>query len=363
MDGATILVYGAGPLGSVFAARLQQGGSDVSLLSRGQRLLDLREHGIVLVDETTKQQTITRVNVVDALAPADAYDLVLVIMRKNHALKILPILAANENTPDVLFLMNNAAGPGDLIAALGPQRVLIGFPRSAGYSEHHVVHCVAGTPDEPWPVPFGEPDGRITGRTRQVAQILDSAIGYRAEIRTDMDAWLKTHAALLFPSIAPALYAAGTDNYRLARTRDGIVLTVRAIREGFRVLRALGVPITPPGFQRLERLPEPALVAFVQRVLARPNMELALVRHANAARDEMKHLADEFLVLARATSVPTPAIDRLYPHFDPDTPLLPDGSAQIPMKWTGMLAVSGALIAAMAGVALLVNRVNRRMRR
>ena len=51
--------------------------------------------------------------------PDDAYDLVLVIMRKNHALQILPVLAANRHTPNVLFLMNNAAGPSALVDALG----------------------------------------------------------------------------------------------------------------------------------------------------------------------------------------------------------------------------------------------------
>ncbi|MCK4693428.1 MAG: hypothetical protein KAT23_07340, partial [Anaerolineales bacterium] len=134
-SGAKILVYGAGPLGSLFAARLQEGGNDVSILARGQRLTDLREHGIVLHDVDTDQQTVTRVNVVETLAAEDAYDLVLVIMRKNHALDILPILAANRHTPNVLFLMNNAAGPGELVDALGVERVLIGFPRSAGYFE------------------------------------------------------------------------------------------------------------------------------------------------------------------------------------------------------------------------------------
>ncbi len=45
-----ILVYGAGPLGSILAARLQQGGHQVSLLAKGHRLQDLRKHGIVLHD-------------------------------------------------------------------------------------------------------------------------------------------------------------------------------------------------------------------------------------------------------------------------------------------------------------------------
>jgi choline dehydrogenase-like flavoprotein len=84
MEKTKILVYGAGPLGSLFAARLQEGGNDVSLLSRGKRLDDLRQHGIVLKDFYTKKETVTRVNIIEALAPEDAYDLVLVIMRKNQ---------------------------------------------------------------------------------------------------------------------------------------------------------------------------------------------------------------------------------------------------------------------------------------
>jgi 2-dehydropantoate 2-reductase len=130
MNGAKILVYGAGPLGSLFAARLQEGGNDVSILARGQRLVDLREHGIVLRDVRTDQQTITPVKTVEELGPNDAYDLVLVIMRKNHALEILPVLRANRHTPNVLFLMNNAAGPGELVAALGKETSSWPWPAS-----------------------------------------------------------------------------------------------------------------------------------------------------------------------------------------------------------------------------------------
>ena len=354
MSGKKILVYGAGPLGSLFAARLQEGGNDVSLLARGQKLANMREHGIVLRDFYTRQETVKRVNLVEELAPEDAYDLVLVIMRKNHALKILPILAANQHTPNVLFLMNNAAGPGELMEALGKERVLVGFPGSAGYFEGHVVHCLTGTEDDPAPVPFGEVDGRITERTRLVARILDSAPGFKAEIRTDMDTWQKYHVALLMPSLGPALYACGTDNHRLARTRDAIVLTIRAIREGFRVLRSLDLPVTPGYFGLFERVPEPVLVALLPRLLTRGEIQVALVGHANAARDEVQHLADEFVALARTTSVPTPAIDRLYPYLDPDTPLMPDGSADIPLKWGGVLVGLGVLMAAVTGGAILV---------
>jgi len=357
-----ILVYGAGPLGSLFAARLQEGGNDVSILARGQRLADLREHGIVLVDVLTKQRTVTRVDVVEALASDDGYDLVLVIMRKNHALEILPILAANQHTPNVLFLMNNAAGPGELVKALGTERVLIGFPNAAGYREGHAVHCLSGTEDDPAFVPFGEADGRITPRTQQVARILESAPGFGAEMCTDMDTWLKYHVALLMPSLAPALYAAGTDNYRLARTRDLVVLTVRAIREGFRVLRALGLPVTPSKYRLFEWVPEPILVLMLQRLLVHDLMEVAMVKHANAARDEVQHLTDEFLALARTTSVPTPVIDHMYPYLDPDTPPVAEGSAEIPLRWGGVLVGAGVLGAALGGGVLAIRGLCRRFR-
>jgi ketopantoate reductase len=358
-----ILVYGAGPLGSLFAARLRQGGNDVSILARGQRLSELREYGIVLVDAQTQAQTLTRVNVIEGLAPDDAYDLVLVIMRKNHALQILPVLAANRHTPSVLFLMNNAAGPGALVEALGQERVLIGFPNSAGYREDHAVHCLTGTEDDKAYVPFGEVDGHITERTREVARILESAPGFGAEIRTDMDTWLKYHVALLFPSLAPTLRAAGVDNYRLARTRDLVVLAIRAIREAFRVLRSLGLPVTPSKFKVIEWLPEPILVVLVQRMLANPLMETALVKHAEAARSEVQHLIGEFMALASTTSVPTPTIDRLLLYYEPDAPLVPDGSAEIPLRWGGLVVGAGALVTFAAGALLLTKWLSSTRRR
>ena len=43
-----ILVYGAGNLGSLYAAKLKDAGHDVTILARGKRLHCIREHGILL---------------------------------------------------------------------------------------------------------------------------------------------------------------------------------------------------------------------------------------------------------------------------------------------------------------------------
>jgi ketopantoate reductase len=349
-----ILVYGAGPLGSLLASRLHEAGHMVSLLARGQRLADLREHGIVLVDTETGKETVARPNIVERLDPQDAYDLVMVVMRKNRALEILPVLAANQHTPNILFLMNNAAGPDALTAALGKERVLMGFPMAAGFRRGYKVHyLVGGGPEKPARIPIGEVDGSIRSRTRIVAAVLGTMEGVEAEIRTDIDAWLKTHVALLMPSLAPAMRAAGRDNVRMAHTRDAIVLAIRAIREGFRVLRKLGYPIVPSSTWVFRRLPEPILVWGFRKQLPDPRMRTAMLEHADAAQDEISYLAEEFYALARRSGVPTPAMDGLKKYFDPGTPPLPEGSAKIPLDWRFLWAPAAILIAVSAGIVLL----------
>ena len=356
-----ILVYGAGPLGSLFAARLHEADHAVSLLARGQRLSDLREHGIVLVDTQTGLETVARPRIVEQLNPQDAYDLVLVIMRKNRAREILPILAANQHTPNILFLMNNAAGPGELVQALGAERVLMGFPMAAGYRRGYVVHYMLGAkPGKKAMIPIGEVNGSITPRLQEMKHILASMDGFDAELRSDMDAWLKTHVALLMPSLAPAMRAAGRDNVRMAHTRDAIVLAVRAIREGYRVLRALGYPIVPESARIFERLPEPIVVWGAQKRLADPRMRIAMLEHGEAAQDEIKHLADEFNVLKRQTTIPTPAMDRLYAYFDPATPPLPEGSAELPLDWRSLWMGAGMLAGILVIVWLTCKRFKRR---
>ena len=335
-----ILFYGAGVMGSLYAARLKESGQDVSVLARGQRLVDIREHGIVLEHVSTGNRTSTRVNVVERLDPEDAYNLVVVMMPKNHIPEILPILAANRYTPNVLFMFNNAAGPDEMINALGRERVLIGFPGAGGTRKGLVVRymIVSGRQQ---PTTFGELDGSTTPRLEQIAGVFKGA-GFPVAISSQMDAWLKTHVAEVSP-MANALYMAGGDNYRLARTRDAIVLMIRAIREGYRVLLETGIPITPNKHKLLQLIPEPILVALMRRIFKSEKMA-DLIGHAHATRDEMVQIAKEFKALAQNASVPTPAMDRLFTYTDPDIQPVADGSAQIPMKWRGVGIVLSALV-------------------
>ena len=331
-----ILIFGAGPLGSLLAARLHQGGQDVTLLARGQRLLDLKKHGLCLKSWTTQEEESIPVRLIDKLDPDDCYDLILVVMRKNSAIKALPILKANSSK-QIAFLMNNAAGPEILVDALGQDRVLVGFPGAAGYREEHKIVHLNGAPERPMVVYLGEPGGGVSDRVARVAEEIEKGKYIQVEVQPQMDAWSKYHVALLFPSLAPAFYLCNHDRLRVAETRDAVVLAYRAMKEGFSVLKKLGYPMTPRSLKRFLWLPEPVVVAFLQKLLRNPRMEIAMGRHAKAAQDEIAQLIEEFTVLVDQSGVFTPNIKFLFSQFQSRAPVLPVGSRSIRLHWEGVI--------------------------
>lgn len=340
-----ILIYGAGVLGSLYAYRLIEGGHDVALLARGQRLDDLRQYGLELEDMLTGRRVRLPVKVVEQLGPQEAYDLVLVMMGRHQVASVLPSLAANHVTPDVLFMGNNATGPQEMTDALGPERVLLGFPVAGGTIKGHIVYYGADVGRIRARAVIGELDGAVTPRVERIAAAFESA-GFETTISPNIDAWLKTHAAGILP-LAGAYYAAGLDPYRLSRTRDALLLAVRSMREGLTVLRANGIPLLPPRNKIFLWVPEPLLVALLSRLLRLKLYQYAL-SHGASARPEMQHLAVDLLALARQASVPTPNLERLCALIDPAAPTLPDGSAQIPLDWRPI----GMAMLALAGIVL-----------
>lgn len=333
-----MLVFGAGPIGCLFAARLQQGGHDVTLIARGETLQNLEKNGIQLTSWNTGEKETVNCNLISELKPQDKYDLVLVIMRRNSALRVLPILSANQSA-HFLFLGNNAAGPEDYVQALGEERVLIGFPGAAGYREGRGIVYINAEESRPARVYIGTPNGEVSGILCEVAGEIGKGKFLEPVIQENMDAWLKCHTALLFPSIAPALYLCENDNYRMARTRDALVLAFRAIREGFSVLKKLDYPILPRSYRLFQYIPEPIMILLLGRLFKNPGMEVAMVRHAEAIRDEVQQLNNEFMVLVEESGMFTPTIQFLVDQYNRKAPHLPDGSRSIRMNWSSVLVI------------------------
>jgi 2-dehydropantoate 2-reductase len=315
MTDMKILVYGAGVLGSLYAAKLKDTGHDVAVLARGRRLEAIRTHGIVLHDDRTGRRSNTPVPTVEGLAPDAAYDLILVVMRKNQVPAVLPSLAANRVTPAVLFLVNNGAGPGDWAAALGSERVLLGFPGAGGAREGHVVRysLVDGKKQ---PTTIGELDGRLTPRLKTIASALQEA-GFPVAIEPNMDAWLRTHVAAVIPA-GLAILMAGGSTRALADFPGGIALTLQATREALSALPKLGIPITPGKIRLLLWLPSFLMLPIIRRALRTERAELVMARHTVNAGDEIAHLAGELMALVRKAGTPAPALEQLFQYAGAD---------------------------------------------
>jgi 2-dehydropantoate 2-reductase len=211
-----------------------------------------------------------------------------------------------------MFFGNNAGGPEEMIKAIGRERVLLGFPgASAVRCDEHVRYLILDRSEQPTTI--GELDGAESKRIKAIATALKDA-SFPVSISRDMDAWLKTHAAEISPT-AGALFMAGGDIGQLKSNREALVLMIRAIREGHRVLSSIGVPVTPSIHKTFRWIPEMFLVAITRRKLDDKAASIK-IGHALAAREEMKAISNNFCELDSRSGIATPAIDQLRPYLD-----------------------------------------------
>ena len=238
-----ILVIGAGVNGSIVAAKLHNAGVHVTVLARGQRYAALRDQGIIIEDPLKHQRTQAKVPVIDALAPDDVYDYVLVVVRRNQVADLLPVLASNRS-PNVVFMHNNPSGPAEY-AAIGKERVLLGFVFGAGRREGKVIHGMAATGG--WmrmaATPFGEVDGAVTPRVSRLVEILKQA-GFNAQVSRHMPDWQASHA-ILRPSLALPIRRYKLDVRALAEAEASLRLMVDSMPEALDVLHAAGYRLVP----------------------------------------------------------------------------------------------------------------------
>jgi 2-dehydropantoate 2-reductase len=309
-----VLVFGAGVLGSLYAARLADAGHDVTVVARGRRYRDLDEHGIVLEYVDSGERTVTRVRTLDAVPTDEPFDLCLAVVQKIQLDAALPVLASHER-PAFLFMVNTAEGPQAMIDALGRERVLLGFANAGGERDVHLVRLMVAKRKA---VTMGELDGSRSERLLRVGAAFEAA-GFPVEISRHMDAWLRYHVALVVPW-ANGFYMAGGCNLRLARNRKGVQMALRAMREGIAVVRAHGFPLEPAVLRFVLPLPDLLLVPLMQRLLAAPIMDIGGKRHAMAAREEMTALSEELLALADEAGMETPTMRALHRFSDPAVP-------------------------------------------
>ena len=309
-----LLFFGAGVLGSLYAARLHEAGHDVTLLARGSRYQNLKKHGVVLEAFDTGAITQTFVRVVDTMPTDEPFDACIILVRGNQLEEALNVLKQNPHIDYYVSMVNAVTGTSSLVQALGRDRVILGHANAGGERDGHRIRYMISQE-----ITLGELDGERTERLETLAGAFRSA-NLPVVFSQDMDAWKRYHVALAVP-FANALYMSGGCNYRLSRNREALRLCINGIREGFHTLRTLDFPVEPPKLRWILALPNAILIPLFARILRLKVADIGMARHARNARDEMAALAAEFDALIATADVKTPALDALRPYADPALPL------------------------------------------
>ena len=90
-----ILIYGAGVIGSLYAALFAEAGYDTSIYARGKRLEFLKKNGLLY----KKKQNIKRaeITILGELPDNDIYDFILLTVRENQLYEALSELKNNKS--------------------------------------------------------------------------------------------------------------------------------------------------------------------------------------------------------------------------------------------------------------------------
>lgn len=109
MNRQTILIYGAGVLGSIYGARLQQAGHHVTMLTRGDRHAFLKKNGIILQNFFAGKEEQVHIDTIRTVEPDQLFDLILVPMRKDQIDSALPAIHQNRSKTVLLIRINTPA--------------------------------------------------------------------------------------------------------------------------------------------------------------------------------------------------------------------------------------------------------------
>ena len=251
-----ICVYGAGAVGGLIAAWLARSGHDVSVVARGAALEAIRSQGLRVRDGASGEVQAHAVRADSDPARHGPQDYVIVAVKAQSLAEVAErigplvgpetsIITAMNGVPWWFFdrlafgggkLRLESLDPGGKLSRAMPTERVVGC----------VIHLAASTP-EPGLVShnmgrkliLGEPGGRNSARTRNIAHAL-SAAGFEALVSDciEKDFWVKLLGNVSFNPVS-ALTVSTAD--RLMEDREVKATMVEIMREVLAIGRAVGV--------------------------------------------------------------------------------------------------------------------------
>lgn len=282
-----VLIYGAGVIGSIYAVSLSRSGCEVSVFARGCRLEELRENGLLYLDDKSARKA--TVDILDRLEPDDRYDYIFLTVRAGQVTQALEQLKDNIS-PTIVTMVNSLDSYADWESICGKGRILPAFPGAGGSIRDGILDAGL-TPRLIQPTTFAEIDGSRTERIEILKRTLTHA-GILCQIVPDMHAWQICHLAMVVP-LADAYYMV-EDPKLVHKEKKVMRKTAQALHDNFAKLKARGDAISPTKLN-LFRLCPVALMAWVLPFVYNSAFgDRFMYQHAMKARDEMKQLHRAF---------------------------------------------------------------------
>ena len=306
-----ILLYGAGVIGSIYAAKLYEAGVDTTLLARGKRYKKVKQHGVIIQDVLSGKQTISQIPLTQELASADFYDLIIVTVRLDQLESVIATLNANLYTPAIMFMLNNPDNLNHLNQAFPGKKIILAFPGAGGTYKNNQIDYVQIKEQK---TTIGNIDNDSNNLIQNIQAILKQA-GFKVELSTNMEAWLKVHAVFM-TCVSAAIIKENGSSIQLGKNKRSVQIMVRSIYEGFKACENLGLPIQPANLKMIfMTMPQWFSVWYWQKAMQGKTGTLAMAPHINSEKGEMQLLARKVLEIVHGSSISTPLLDGLLKTF------------------------------------------------
>lgn len=278
-----VLIYGAGVIGSLYAALISKAGVEVSVYARGDRLKQLQVHGLRY--KRNNEIRTARVSVLSGLSPEDRYDFILLAVRENQLHAALAELKDNIS-PVIVTMVNSLESYDTWEAICGKGRILPAFPGAGGGFDGDILDASL-TPRIVQPTTIGKTDGQ----EKELAALFQKA-KIPCRIVNDMHAWQICHLAMVVP-IADAYYASN-DPEHAGSNHLLMKKTARQIRRNLFSIKAKGIRIVPAKMNVFLALPTSIIAVVLGFVFRSSFGERFMYQHSIKAPDEMKQLHEQF---------------------------------------------------------------------
>ena len=270
-------ILGVGELGTGYGARLLEAGEEVVFVARGDRLKELREHGIRVAGSGT---AVTKgLDATDNPAEAGTVELLLFCVKtydlEEAAIHVRPMVGAETV---VVPVQNGLYAPDRLVHILGPESVVGGVAMRG--------------------IQIGELDGQVTQRIHRVAETLNRA-GIGAEIRPDIRVALWEKQLMACASSVTA--AARLTPAQFIDSEETVAMFRASMEETAEIAKASGVALDPDLVDRY--------MASFNSSDIRPSM----LKDLDAGRRlELEDWAGTAVRLGRELGIPTPVNSAVY---------------------------------------------------